>query len=195
MRLFVALDIEEHIRSRIARFIEEIRAVAPDARWVRSESLHITLKFIGERSEDEAPRIQHSLEAVRGTRFDVNIRGFGLFPNPRAPRVFWIGVEAGPALSSLAAAVDSSLSSLGIAKEKHEYNPHLTLARGGKGSGSPQKQESDVPNRGFQRLQEKLATHPALEFGAMTASEFFLYQSTLGPGGSKYTKLARFILQ
>jgi 2'-5' RNA ligase len=194
MRLFVALNIEEQIRARIAGFIDEMRVLAPDARWVRPESLHTTLKFIGEQSEDEVTKIQPALEAVRGAAFDITFRGFGFFPNPRMPRVLWIGVEAGPALASLAAAVDASLASLGIAKEEHEYNPHLTLARGGKGSGSPRKQGGDVPNQSFQRLQEKLATSPAPEFGTMTASEFFLYQSTLGPGGSKYTKLARFIL-
>jgi 2'-5' RNA ligase len=195
MRLFVALDIEEQIRCRIARFIDEVRALAPDARWVRPESLHITLKFIGEQSEGEAAKIQQELGVIRGTKVDINIRGFGFFPNPRAPRVFWIGVEAEPALASLAVAVDASLVSLGVAKEEHEYNPHLTLARGGKGSGSPRQQKGDAPNRSFERLQEKLAAHPAPQFGTMTASEFFLYQSTLGPGGSKYTKLARFILQ
>jgi RNA 2',3'-cyclic 3'-phosphodiesterase len=195
MRLFVALDIEEPIRRRIADFIGEIRGLAPDARWVRPESLHITLKFIGERSEDEAAKIQQALEAIKAAKFDVDIRGFGFFPNPRAPRVCWIGVEAGPVLTSLASTVDASLVPLGIGKEEHEYNPHLTLARGGKGSGSPRKQKGDVPNRSFQLLQEKLATYSQPEFGTMMASEFFLYQSKLGPDGSKYSRLARFILQ
>jgi 2'-5' RNA ligase len=171
-----------------------MRVLAPDVRWVRPESLHITLKFIGEQSEDGAVKIQQALESVKATKFDVNIRGFGFFPNPRAPRVFWIGVDGGPTLTSLAAVVDADLASLGITKEEHEYNPHLTLARGGKGSGSPSMQKNDAPNRSFQRLQEKLAARPAPEFGTMTASELFLYQSKLGPGGSKYTKLATFRL-
>jgi 2'-5' RNA ligase len=195
MRLFVALDIEEAIRTRIADFIGEMRGLAPDARWLRPESLHITLKCIGERSEDEAAKIQQALEAIKAAKFDVDIRDFGFFPNPRAPRVFWIGVEAGPALTSLASTVEASLVPLGIAKEEHEYNPHLTLARSGKGSGSPRKLKGDIPNRSFQILQEKLATHTAPKFGSMRAHEFFLYQSKLGPGGSKYTKLATFILQ
>src|ERR1700685_2960130 len=122
MRLFIALDIEEQIRSRIARFIDEVRVLAPDARWVRPESLHITLKFIGEQSEDEAAKLRLALEAIKATKFDVTIRGFGFFPNPRAPRVFWIGVDGGPALTSLATAVDASLASLGVAKEEQEYN-------------------------------------------------------------------------
>ena len=51
MRLFVALDIDEDIRGRIARFLDGVRGFAPDARWVRPESLHVTLKFIGEMPE------------------------------------------------------------------------------------------------------------------------------------------------
>jgi 2'-5' RNA ligase len=194
MRLFVALDIDENIRSRIAGFVDGVREFAPDVRWVRPESLHVTLKFIGERSEDEVENIKQALETIAGGVFDMSFRGYGFFPGERAPRVFWVGIEAGPELSSLAAVVDAKLAALEIPKEDHEYSPHLTLARGGKGSGSPRKQKSDSPNQRFQRLQEKLAELPAPEFGTMTAREFFLYQSQLSPGGSKYAKLARFAL-
>ena len=131
---------------------------------------------------------------MRPKTFEMNFRGYGFFPGARAPRVFWIGIEAGPSLSSLAAIVDEKLASLDIPKEEHAFNPHLTLARGGGGSGSPRKQKGDHPNRNFQHLQEKLAALPAPEFGTMTVREFFLYQSQLSPGGSKYTKLAGFAL-
>ena len=97
-------------------------------------------------------------------------------------------LRAGPKLASLAATVDETLAQLDIPKEEHAFNAHLTLARGGQGSGSPRRQKGDSPNRSFQRLQEKLAALPAPEFGTMTAREFFLYQSQLSPGGSKYTK-------
>jgi RNA 2',3'-cyclic 3'-phosphodiesterase len=192
MRLFVALDIDDAIRSRMARFLDGVRGFAPDARWVRPESLHVTLKFIGEKPEDEAGKIKLALETIAADAVEINVRGYGFFPGARAPRVFWIGVEAGAPLSSLAAAVDEKLTSLDIPKEEHAFNAHLTLARGGGGSGSPRKQKCDSPNRNFQRLQEKLGALPAPEFGTMTAREFFLYQSHLGPGGSRYAKLAGF---
>jgi RNA 2',3'-cyclic 3'-phosphodiesterase len=194
MRLFVALDIDDDIRSRIAAFVDGVRRFAPDARWARSESLHVTLKFIGERSEEEVENIKGALKTIEFGTVSINSRGYGFFPNARAPRVFWVGIEAGPDLSSLAATVDAKLAAIDIPKEEHEYNAHLTLARGAGGSGSPRRQERDGPNRGFKRLQEKLAELPAPEFGTMTAREFFLYQSQLSPGGSKYTKLARFAL-
>ena len=159
------------------------------------EALHVTLKFIGEKSEDEDEGIKRSLGTIKADAFAMNFRGYGFFPGARAPRVFWIGIEAGPKLPSLAATVDEILTALHIPKEGHAFNPHLTLARGAGGSGSPRRQKDDRANRNFQGLQEKLGALPAPEFGTMTAREFSLYQSKRSPGGSKYTKLAKFALQ
>ena len=195
MRLFVALDIDDSIRDKIARFIDGVSGFAPDMRWVRPESLHVTVKFIGERPDEEIAEIKQTLETIVADPLELNFRGYGFFPGARAPRVFWIGIEAGKNLNSLAAVMDEKLAPLRIAKEEHVFNPHLTLARGGGGSGSPRKQKSDRPNRGFHHLQERLGALPAPEFGNETIREFFLYQSRLAPGGSKYTKLAGFALQ
>ncbi len=194
MRLFVALDIEEEIRSRIAHFLDGVREFTPDARWARPESLHVTLKFIGDKSEEAAEKIKRQLASIVTTSFAITFRGYGFFPSERAPRVFWVGIEASPALSALAAEVDETLSHLGVEKEEHSYTPHLTLARGGGGSGSPRRQKGDRLNRSFQRLQENLAALPPPEFGTMSAREFFLYQSHTSPGGAKYMKLAPFVL-
>ena len=192
MRTFVALDIEEAIRARIERFIEGVRGFAPDVRWVRPESLHVTLKFIGEKPIDAVEEIKHALSRVKKTPFEIAFQGYGFFPGARSPRVFWIGIEAGPQLAELGVSIDRELSTLGISKESHAFSPHLTLARAG--SGSPRRSKADGPNVRFQRLQEKLAAMPALDFGTMTANEFFLYESKLSPKGSQYTKIARFPL-
>jgi 2'-5' RNA ligase len=199
MRLFIALDIDDGIRERIVRFVEGVSGFAPDARWARPESLHVTLKFIGEQPEPMLEAIKHAVGSAAAREVTLQFRGYGFFPTAKAPRVFWIGIEAGPELTTLAAAVDQQTAHLGIAKEERAFSPHLTLARGGareaRSSGSPHRRKGDGPNRSFQRLQEKLAALPAPEFGTMTAHEFFLYQSQLSPGGSRYTKLARFELR
>jgi len=161
---------------------------------MRPESLHVTLKFIGERPSDDVENIRLELGTITADAVEMNIRGYGFFPVARAARIFWVGIEAGPKLTSLAATVGEKLAALNIPIEEHRYNPHLTLARGGKGSGSPRWRSGDGPNRSFQRLQEKLAALPAPDFGTMTAREFFLYQSQLSPSGSKYAKLAEFQL-
>jgi RNA 2',3'-cyclic 3'-phosphodiesterase len=193
MRLFIALDIDDAIRQRIAGFMDGVRGFAADARWVNPESLHVTLKFIGEKPDDAVALIKQALSALAGKSFDVSFRGYGFFPTPKAPRVFWVGIATGPELAALAAAVDDAMATLGIAKEAHAFSPHLTLARGGK-SGAPRWQTGDGPNNKFQRLAQKLAAVPQPEFGTMTAREFFLYQSQLSRAGSRYTKIERFAL-
>jgi len=199
MRLFIALDIDDAIRERIVRFMEGVSGFAPDARWARPESLHVTLKFIGEQPEPMLEEIKRALGPVADGEVTLRFRGYGFFPTAKAPRVFWIGIEAGPELATPAAAVDQQTARLVIPKEERAFSPHLTLARGGArgatSSGSPRWRKGDGPNRSFQRLQEKLAALPTPEFGTMTAHEFFLYQSQVSPGGSKYTKLARFDLR
>ena len=194
MRLFLALDIDNAIRERITSFVEGVRNFAPDSRWVKPASLHVTLKFIGEQPEAALDRIKQAMAEVQVPAAEIRFRGYGFFPTVTAARVFWIGMESGPQLQTLAAAIDDKMPSLGIPKEDRAFSPHLTLARGpgGRSSGSPYRRRGDRPNRTFQLLQEKLAALPAPEFGTMIPHEFFLYQSQLSPKGSTYTKLAKF---
>ena len=197
MRLFLALDIDDSIRERICRFVEGVRNFAPDARWVKPESLHVTLKFIGEQPEAALDRIQQAMTGVHVPAAEIHFHGYGFFPTVTAARVFWIGMESGPELQSLAAAIDDTMSSLGIPKEERAFSPHLTLARGAgaRASGSPHRRKGDRPNRTFQVLQQKLVALPTPEFGTMSPREFFLYQSKLSPKGSTYSKLANFSLE
>ena len=192
MRVFIALDIDEGIRERIQRFVEGVSGFASEARWVRRESMHVTLKFIGEQPAESVEEIKRAISAVHMEAFEIKFRGYGFFPTARSARVFWVGIESGPHLVKLATAVDEATSALGTPKEDHAYSPHLTLARGGGGSGAPNRQKQDRANRSFQKLQEKLAAMLTPEFGTMTAREFFLYQSQIMRGGARYTKIERF---
>jgi RNA 2',3'-cyclic 3'-phosphodiesterase len=195
MRLFIALDLEDSIRERIARYVVAIQGLAPDARWAKPESLHITLKFIGEQPEPAVEQIKLALRTVNAAATEIHFHGYGFFPTAKTARVFWLGVDAGPQLASLASTIDEELFALGIPKEDRAFSPHLTLARRAGGSGSPYGRSGDRPNLSFDCLQQKLAALPSPEFGTMTPREFFLYQSQLSPKGSKYTKLDRFALR
>jgi 2'-5' RNA ligase len=194
MRLFVALDIDDPIRQRLATFVEGVQGFASDARWIKPESLHITLKFIGEWPTDAVTQLEQSLSNLSGEPIPLRFHGYGFFPTQKAARVFWVGMAGGPSLADLAVHIDEATSVLGIPRETRAYSPHLTLARAAGGSGTPAWRKGDRANSGFRRLQDKLATMPDLEFGTMTAREFFLYQSQLSPKGSRYTKIARFPL-
>lgn len=207
MRLFVALDIPDAIRLAISAYVDDLRRIASDAKWVRPESYHITLKFIGEWRR-EVSEVIEALQTVQAPPVTVNIRGSGFFPTPRSPRVFWVGIEAenvGQAflpvgrseapqrtLSVLASKVDEACSTLGIEKELREFSPHLTLARSGSGSPRPKKDEKLAPS--MKRLAERIATMPSPDFGTIHATEFFLYESKLSPSGAQYKKLKAFPL-
>jgi RNA 2',3'-cyclic 3'-phosphodiesterase len=213
MRIFVGLDIDPAIRERMTRYLEGVREFAPDARWVKPESFHVTLKFIGEQKPDQVEQIKRELATVRAQGFDISFRGNGFFPNPRSPRVFWLGIEeestgcptrAGVARvgefestetrpGKLAAAVEEAVSRTGVPREINDYRPHLTLARSG--SGRPHGMPGDKPSPSLRRLAEKLQGKPAPDFGTMAAREFFLYESKLSPAGARYTKIARFGLE
>jgi RNA 2',3'-cyclic 3'-phosphodiesterase len=191
MRVFIALDIDDAIRARLEQFLEGVRGFATDARWVRPESMHVTLKFIGWKSPEAVEEIKQALTAIRAGAIELSFRGYGFFPTAKSPRVFWIGIGAGPEMAALAKLVDETTAALGVPKEEHEFSPHLTLARRG-GSGAPVWRKGDGANPIFQRLQKRLAAMPALDFGTMTAREFFLYQSQPMRDGARYTKIARF---
>ena len=196
MRIFIGIDLDPGVRARISRFVEGLESFAPDARWVRPESLHITLKFIGEQPAERAAAITDRLRRVESNAFEIRTGGYGFFPTAKAARVFWIGIDGGAKLVELAERIDAATAELGIPREDRPFSPHLTLARGGAGrrSGSPNRQKNDVPNATFAVLEKRLAAMSELDFGTMTASEFILYQSQLSPGGSHYTKLQRFPL-
>jgi RNA 2',3'-cyclic 3'-phosphodiesterase len=193
MRIFVALEIPETVRLRIARFSEEVREFAPQARWVQPESLHVTLKFIGERQPPEVDEIARSLAEVRSESFAIDFRGCGFFPTAKAARVFWVGIEENAPLVRLANSVDEACVGAGVACEERAFSPHLTLARAGR-SAAPHRMRSDKTNLAFEKLRDRLAAIQTTDFGTMRAREFILYQSKLSPRGADYTAMARFPL-
>jgi 2'-5' RNA ligase len=191
MRLFVALDIDEAIRDRIAAFSDEMRALAPGVRWVGPETFHITLQFLGET--DKLDEIKTALAKVNGHPVPLSFRGAGFFPNPLRARVFWVGIESDATLQHLASELSNALAPLGFKRDYDKYHPHLTLARAG--SGRPHARRGDKAAPGLQQVRAKLEAMPQPEFGTMTARQFILYQSTLSSSGSRYTNLASYSLK
>ena len=85
MRIFVGIDLDSDIRSRISRFIEGVEGFAPNARWMRPESLHITLKFIGEQPPERVEAITERLRRVESNAFEIRAGGYGFFPTAKLP--------------------------------------------------------------------------------------------------------------
>jgi len=191
MRLFVALDIDADIRARIAEFRDQMRPFAPDVRWVGPETFHVTLQFLGETKKLDD--IQSALAQVKGGPIALAFRGAGFFPTPRAPRVFWAGIEADENLQALVKSMGEALQPLGFERNKGPFKPHLTLARVGSGRPRPVRGEHSAP--GLQRVRARLETLSPPEFGTMTAREFYLYESKLSPAGAQYMQLSRYRLE
>jgi 2'-5' RNA ligase len=190
MRLFVALDIDSEIRRRIGEFRNQMRTLAPDVRWVGPETFHVTLQFLGE--SEKLDEIRAALQQVKGTAVPMAFRSAGFFPNPKSPRVFWIGIESNEHLQKLANSIGAALKPLGFERDAGPYKPHLTLARAGSGRPKPVRGEQSAP--GLLAVRAKLESLAPVEFGRMTTREFCLYESKLSPTGAQYAKMARYSL-
>ncbi len=191
MRLFVALDIDADIRRRITEFRNQMRPLAPEVRWVSPETFHITLQFLG--ATKRLDEIQRALQSVRAAPIELSFRNAGFFPSPKSPRVFWVGIEADQNLQELVNSISQALQPLGFDRDAGPFKPHLTLARSGSGRPRPVPGERSAP--ALQQVRTKLETLGPLEFGTMTAHEFYLYESKLSSAGAKYTKLSRYPLE
>jgi RNA 2',3'-cyclic 3'-phosphodiesterase len=177
MRLFIAITIPDDVRNALAQFIEELRGVAPDAKWVRAENLHVTLKFLGETDPAKLPAIQKQLASINHMEpVSFSFHGLGFFPNPRYPRVFWVGMETSVNLILLAENIDEEMNEIGFPLDKRAFTPHLTLAR------------LDPPGMPAQ-LAAAAKENEERRFGSLTTNEFHLIESKLKPTGAEYTTI------
>ncbi len=180
MRLFVALELSDAVRDAIRDLNGRLQRARADVRWVHPEGMHLTLKFIGEVSEETLGPIKQALSSARSAKpVEMNFRGLGYFPNERRPRVLWAGIEASENLAELVAQVEAALEPLGVERENRPFVPHLTLGR-------------FKDSKRLDLLQKEIAVLPSTEFGRIVTSEFFLFRSKLSPKGAEYTKLERF---
>jgi 2'-5' RNA ligase len=180
VRLFVAIKIPEEIRGVLAAFIKELRPIAPQAKWVRAENLHVTLKFLGHTEETKRSAIEAALQQVRSPEpVHLDFRGLGFFPSENHPRVFWAGMECSPNLKVLASDVEHAVHKLGFSLEDRPFTPHLTLAR-------------LEAARMAHAFAHAIAANAAQSFGSTITSEFHLIKSSLKPAGAEYTTLHTF---
>ena len=132
IRTFIAAHIPDSVRKTITEFLATLRRIDADVKWVRPESLHLTLKFLGEVEEERIEPIANAIaKSTTGkASFDVALGGTGTFPNPHRPNVLWIGVRQGAEnLAILAGSIEAALSELKFEREKRPFSAHLTFGR------------------------------------------------------------------
>jgi len=133
MRLFVGVDLPGDVKDALSALVERLRAEARDAKWVPRDNLHLTMSFLGEVDEGQAPGIVDALAEAAANEpgaIDTALQGAGAFPSPKRARVLWVGLkDPDGRLGALARAVASGLEPLGFPAEKRPWTPHVTIAR------------------------------------------------------------------
>lgn len=181
MRLFIALTPPPEVQRAVWDAFAPLRARALPVKWVPSDGIHLTLKFLGEVDEGRLAKLGDALvDAVAGARaISLVVRGAGAFPDARRPRVFWAGVEPDPAIELLQDRVERVFAPLGFPTEARAFRPHLTLGRAGKGAGA----------REFAEVAESLEGL-AVEAAAVLDG-VDLMRSVLRPDGAVYQRVHR----
>jgi RNA 2',3'-cyclic 3'-phosphodiesterase len=184
IRAFVAAAISREVLDRLSAIRDDLRTLELDARWPPPQSLHLTLKFLGDVDDKQIERIAPRMSEVarRQEPFHLEVSRLGVFPHLANPRVLWIGVEEDGKLSRLCGDVESSFAEIGFPVEERPFRPHLTLAR-------------IRSRRNIARLIGFVEANGAeIEAGGFQVSDFRLYQSILGPRGADYRVLFNFPL-
>jgi len=178
LRAFIAVRIGPPIIARIDTAIRTLRTSIPDVRWVNPENIHLTLKFLGDIEPSQVDAIEQALATSLASfpRFTISVRGLGVFPDVRRPRVLWVGI-AEPRLVELAASVEAALVDSGFAPEQRRFQPHLTIGRF-RQFGSPAI-----------NLSTELKAWENEWFGACDVEQVTLFQSVLQPRGAVHTAL------
>ena len=182
IRAFIAVEIAPDTITRIGAVIERLKPLSAAIRWVGAGNFHLTLKFLGNIDESQIEPIGAALfDALRlFPRLAINAKGLGVFPNPRRPRVLWVGL-VGNEIVSLQAKVELALTPLGFAPEEKKFTPHLTIGRWRHGERTDGTAE--------QTLDQELGRWSDYEFGVTSVHEVILFQSDLKPAGAIYRRL------
>ena len=182
--MFIALQPPALVRATIWQGFEPVRGLAPHARWVSVDNIHLTLKFLGDVGVDALPLLKAKLDQVAAAhrQFDVLVAGAGKFPAHGQARVIWAGTVAGQNQAiALARAVDHAVSPLGFEPERRPMQTHLTVARIG-------------PDGLSSEAQFAITGLDGVRWGGFAAAEMLLMESVLRPEGPIYRVAERYPL-
>jgi 2'-5' RNA ligase len=168
MRMFVALPIPDTVRASLASLCFGLQG----ARWVRPDSFHITLRYLGELDGGAVEDVDALLAGIHAPDFEVEIADVGCFSNGRSVRAIWAGVKPSPALTHLHDKVESAVVRAGLPPNGQRYTPHITLTR-------PKGITLD-------NARQYLEAHSLFRAPAFDATHFTLFRSFTGGEGSIY---------
>lgn len=184
IRSFVALPIPEEVAKMIRERVEPFRRHDTSIKWLPSEKIHLTLKFLGGVAEEMFeenffPQFPQLLAPFRP--ISLATTGRGQFPPRGVPRVLWIGLGGEvELLEKLEVAVEEFFEPIGFPREKRVFHPHLTLAR-----------IRQKPSKGFMKAWQEGFSFPEIQF---CVDRVCFYRSELTKGGAVYSVLKEFKL-
>jgi len=176
MRLFIALNFSPHLKHTIGLLLKELQDLPIDCKWVEPENLHLTLKFIGEVEGNLIHDLVQVLERLADDfePWEVEIKGSGVFPHWRRPRVVWLGVQAPPGLFLFQKTLAQELEKLPLSLDQKPFVPHITLGR--------LRLERNV-----ELLQKKIQPLAEEVWGTEVIKSVELMESRLTPEGALYS--------
>jgi RNA 2',3'-cyclic 3'-phosphodiesterase len=179
IRAFLAIDLPDALRAKLALVQGELKKSGADVRWVAVGNIHLTLKFFGNVPDADIDLLGKAAREAAAAHppLQLQVTKAGAFPNIRSPRVVWVGLggELIP-LTQLYHQLEKSFAALGYPPEDRAFSPHLTLGR-----------VKSPANR--HRLAQMLEKLPPLDWPPFAVDQLILFQSVLSPRGSTYTPL------
>lgn len=183
MRTFIAIKIkpEALLLQKITDLKKELSE--EPIKWVDEQNLHLTVKFLGETTEEQTTHIKNILEEFTSLQRPISFipSGLGFFKSRGMPRVLFVDIHKGEMLQQLAEGIESFLFPLGYKKEERSFNPHLTLAR-----------IKFLKNK--KRFYQAVETHQYVSSKSVTINEIIFFQSRLKPEGPEYRELGQYSL-
>jgi len=182
MRTFIAIELPGGVEDALQALSGRLRRSGVRATWVKRGRMHLTLRFLGEVSDDRLARLREVLaRRYRGlAHFTLQVSGTGAFPNARKPSVVWAGAgPLGGGLAEAQAIAEEAARGIGLRAEKRPFHPHLTIAR----IKDPDRAGSLVP---------LLVQERDFDGGSISVSSVSLFSSQLTPNGPIYDRLQEF---
>ncbi|QGJ70536.1 Hypothetical protein PBC10988_22330 [Planctomycetales bacterium 10988] len=182
VRTFLAVDVDDAIRKKAMKLIDHLRDTPAKVRWVRPETIHLTLQFLGDVPIQDIAKISRLVAEATETMdaFPIDFQGVGAFPTPDKPRTVWAGVSQGiEPLRELHQKIQTKLEPLNFRPDRRQFIPHLTIGRVLK------------TTVGLDALANEIQANQDFALGSILADEVVIFSSELSPQGPIYEVLGR----
>lgn len=171
MRAFIALSIPKSVQTELKDLLSALKNLS-GLKTVEPQNLHLTMKFLGECSEEQVDTIKNGIFHTELHQGRIKVFGTGIFGLPQSPSVIWAGIKADERLWSLKEKIEEICSDAGFKRDKRAFSPHLTLSR--------------VKKNVDPSFLQVVKRYENRDFGSFDYSELFLFKSTLTERGPVY---------